>query len=96
MGHCGRYLSVWGPEPHTPPPPPYTLYTVRVYNIGVTGGGMRGGGVRGELNQREAWRLEGQQQFTKLGRKYQHDWLYPQSINADKHLPQTPFTDKLF
>ncbi len=32
-------------------------------------------------------RLEGQQ-FTKLGRKYQHDWLNLQSINSDKHLPK--------
>jgi hypothetical protein len=32
-------------------------------------------------------RLEGQQ-FTRLGRKYQHDWLYLQSVNSDKHLPQ--------
>ncbi len=39
-------------------------------------------------------RLEGQQ-FTKLGRKYQHDSLYLQSINSDKHLPQSPFTDNL-
>ncbi len=36
-------------------------------------------------------RLEGPQ-FTKLGRKYQHDWLYLQSINYDKHLPPSPFT----
>ncbi len=30
--------------------------------------------------------LEGKQ-FTKLGRKYQHDWLYLQSINSDNHWP---------
>jgi hypothetical protein len=40
-------------------------------------------------------RLEGQQ-FTKLGRKYQHDWLYPQSINSDKQLAQSPFTSQFF
>ncbi len=40
-------------------------------------------------------RLEGQQ-FTKLGRKYQHDWLYLQSINSDKPVPQSPFTGQLF
>ncbi len=40
-------------------------------------------------------RLEGQQ-FTKLGRKFQHDWLYLQSINSDKHLPQSPFTGQFF
>jgi hypothetical protein len=39
-----------------------------------------GGGVEPER------RLEGQQ-FIKLGRKYQQDWLYLQSINSDKHLP---------
>jgi hypothetical protein len=34
------------------------------------------------------------QQFTKLGRKYQQDWLYKylQSINSDEHLQQNPFT----
>jgi hypothetical protein len=36
-------------------------------------------------------RLEGQQ-FTQPSRKHQHDWLYLQFINADKHLPQSPFT----
>ncbi len=35
------------------------------------------------------------QQFTKLGRKYQHDWLYLQSINSDKHLPQSTFTSQM-
>jgi hypothetical protein len=41
-------------------------------------------------------RLEGQQ-FTKLGPKYQHDWrLYLQSINSDKHLPRSPFTNQFF
>ncbi len=40
-------------------------------------------------------RLEGQQ-FTKLGRKYQHDLLYLQSINFDKHLPQSPFPGQYF
>ncbi len=38
-------------------------------------------------------RLEGQQ-FTKLGPKCQHDWLCLQSINFNKHLPQSPFTGK--
>ncbi len=36
------------------------------------------------------------QQFAKHGRKYQLDWLYLQSINSDKHLPQSPFTAKIF
>ncbi len=32
------------------------------------------------------------QKFTKLSRKYQHDCLYLQSKNSDKHLPRSPFT----
>jgi hypothetical protein len=36
------------------------------------------------------------QQFTKLGRKYQHDYLYLQSLNFDKHLPQNTFTGQYF
>ncbi len=31
-----------------------------------------------------------------VGRKYQHDLLYLQSINSDKHLPQSPFTGSTF
>ncbi len=40
----------------------------------------------------EPERRLGGQQFTKLGRKYQHDWIYLQSINSDKYLSQSPFT----
>ncbi len=36
------------------------------------------------------------QQFTKLSRKHQHDWLYLQSINSDKHLPQSPLQSNFF
>ncbi len=36
------------------------------------------------------------QQFTKLGLKFEHDWLYLRSINFDKHLPQSPFTCNSF
>ncbi len=70
---CGRYLSVWGPEPH--PPSPHTEYLYPVY-LSAQGRG-RGG---------ESWtREKGRgQQFTKLGRKYQHD------------LPQSPFTGQFF
>jgi len=50
-----------------------------------------GGGGRVEPERRGK-----EQQFTKLGRKYQHNWLYVQSINFDKHLPQSPFTGKFF
>ncbi len=35
-------------------------------------------------------RLEGQQ-FTKLGRKYQHDWLFLQSIKYNKHLSYSTY-----
>ncbi len=67
------------------PPPPYKLYTcIQVYG---TYPHREGGGIEPER------RLEGQQ-FTKLGQKYLHDWLYLQSINSDKHLPQSPFTDQ--
>ncbi len=52
---------------------------------------MEKGGGRVEPERR----LEGQQ-YTKLGRKYHHDWLYLQSLNSDKHLPQSPFNGKLF
>jgi hypothetical protein len=80
-GTCGRCLSVLGPEPHTPPPlTVWYVYTVYLFT-------QRRGG-RGVEPER---RLEGQH-FTKLGKKYQHDWLYLPSINSDKHLPQSPFT----
>jgi hypothetical protein len=58
-------------------------------------------------SQREEWdgervegerRLEGQQ-FTKLGRKYQHDWtdcISSLHVYIDKHLPQSPLTDHFF
>jgi serine/threonine protein kinase len=87
-GLCGRCLSVWGPEPHIPPL--HTVHVYTVYNI-LIHTGKRGGGGR---VQRER-RLEGQQ-FTKLGRKYQHEWLYLQSINYDTHLPKSPFTGQFF
>ncbi len=37
-------------------------------------------------------RLEGQKFPKNWVKKYQHDWLYLQSINSDKHMPQSPFT----
>ncbi len=44
-GTCGRCVSVWGPEPHTPPP--YTLYTVYLFTQGGKGeGGGRVGPER--------------------------------------------------
>ncbi len=54
-----------------------------------------GKGRKGKGRVEPERRLEGQQ-FTKMGRKYQNDWLYLQSINSDKHLPQSPFTGQLF
>ncbi len=89
-GLCGRCLSVCGPLPsydRIPSFPPYTLYTCTVYSILIHRG--KGGGVEPER------RLE-RQLLTKLGRKYQHDWLYLQSINSYKHLQQSPFSSQLF
>ncbi len=87
-GLCGRYLSVWGPDPISPPP--YTLYTCIQYIH--TGKGWEGG--RLEPERRFEW-----QHFKKLGLKYQHDWLYQmylQSINSDKHLTQSLFAGQSF
>ncbi len=68
-------LRVWGPEPLTPPPLHTVQYTCSILiHLGKGGGGS----VEPER------RLEGQQ-FTKLGRKYQHDWLYLQFKNSNKH-----------
>ncbi len=77
-------------RPRTPYPPPlYTLYTCTVYSILI----HRGKGGRGRVEpERRLERL----QFTKLGRKFQHDWLYLQSLNSDKHLPQSPSTGQFF
>ncbi len=72
------YLSE---APPTPPitqysPPPYTLYTCLQYNYShreVGGGGeLTREKVRGAI-------------VPKAGRKYQHDWLYLQSINSIKN-----------
>jgi hypothetical protein len=81
---AGVYLS----EAQNPisPPPPYTLHSVYVYIVYL----LTQGRGRGRESEPEG-RLKGQQ-FTKPGRKYQHDWLYLQSINSDNHLPQSPFT----
>ncbi len=70
---AGVYLS----EAQNPiPSPPYTLYIICVYSIPIhTRKGGGGGGGRVETERR----LEGQQ-FTELGRKYQHDRLYLLSI----------------
>jgi hypothetical protein len=74
---AGVYLSV------AQNPIPSLTHCIRVNSILIHTG--KGRGVEPER------RLEGQQ-FTKLDRKYQHDRQYLQSINTDKHLPQSPFT----
>jgi hypothetical protein len=66
-------------------PPPLT-HCIRAYSILINT--EKGG--RGRVE-----RLEGQQ-FTRLGRTYQHDLLYLKSINSDIHLPQSPFPGPLF
>jgi hypothetical protein len=72
-------------EPSIPSP----LHTVYMYTVNLFTQGRGGGRVEPER------RLEGQQ-FTKVGQKYQHDLMYLQSINNDKHLPQSPFTGQVF
>ncbi len=66
-------------------PPPLT-HCIRVYLF--TQG--RGGG--------ESWTREKVKGATvhKAGSKYQHDWLYLQSINSNKHLPQSSFPGQSF
>ncbi len=83
------FISAWGPEPQTSPP--YTLLCIFIYSTSIFLHTGKGEGGRVEPERR----LEGQQ-LTKLIRKYQHDWLYLQSINSDKHLPQKQFTCQFF
>jgi hypothetical protein len=66
--------------PWTPYPPLHNVYVYTVYLF------LQGRGGRVEPERR----FEGQQ-FTKMGRKYHHDWMCLQSINSDKHLPQSPW-----
>ncbi len=79
------FLSVWGPEPHAPP----LKHCTRVYSILIH---------TGKVGWGESWTKEKVRGVTvhKMGRKYQQDWLHLQSINSDKHLPQSPFTDQFF
>ncbi len=87
-GTLRQVFICWGPEPHTPPS--FTLYTCIQYTYSHR--------ERGEEERVEPGRRFEAQQFTKLGRKYQHDWLwlYLQSANSDKHLPQSPFTGQFY
>jgi hypothetical protein len=73
-----------GQNPIPPPPPPFTLYTCIQYTYSHREGGRVEPERRGEG-----------QQFTKLGGKYQHDYLYLQSINSDKRLLQSPLTGEI-
>jgi hypothetical protein len=73
----GRCLSVGGPEPHTPPP--YTLYTSIQYTYSY-----RERGKGGELYQREGEMGNSSQSCVEKTN------MTNQSINSDKHLPQSP------
>jgi hypothetical protein len=69
-------------------PPLHTVYIHYTYSHRE--------GVEGWGRVEPKRRLEGQQ-FTKLGKKYQHMIeMYLQSINSDKHLLQSPCTGKFF
>jgi hypothetical protein len=68
--------------------PIYALYTSTQYTFSHGEGG-EGGRVESER------RLEGQQ-FTKLGRKYQHDWLHLQSINLINTCRKVPLQVNFF
>ncbi len=72
-----RCLSVWGPLHSYDPilPTPHTVSVCTLYSILIhTGKG-------GELTRE---RVRGSM-LHKAGSKYQHDWLYLQSINSIKH-----------
>ncbi len=75
------FICLWPRKPY--PPPPLT-HCILVYSTLIHT--AKGGGGRVDPERR----LE-EQPFTKQGRKYKRDWLYLQSINSDKHLPQKHF-----
>ncbi len=90
---CGRYLSVWGPLPsYDPITPLHTVYVFTVYLFTQ----RRGWGPRGG----ESWTREKVSGATvhKAGPKIPipNDWLYHQSMNSDKHLPQSYLTAQFF
>ncbi len=86
---CGICLYVWGPEP--PPPPTHCILVLFLYTVYLFTQGreevLRIGSVEPERRSTAVH---------KLGRKYQHDRLYLQSINSDKQLPQSPYTRSIF
>jgi hypothetical protein len=55
-----RCLSVWGSEPHTPPPPLYNVYVSTVYLF------TQGRGKGGELKQRKGERGNSSQSQSKI------------------------------
>ncbi len=79
------------------PPPPYTLYTYLQYTYS-----HGGGGEGGELNQREWERVNrgeyGSQSWVENTNMTEctQDIGCLQSINSDKHLPQSPFTSQFY
>ncbi len=71
-----RGSSVWGPR--YPPPLCYTLYEYMFPCTVLFHTGKGGMSVRGAL-------------VHKRGRKYQHDWLYLQSVKLNKTPVKTTF-----
>ncbi len=55
------------------------------------------GGREAELNQREEKSTDKEdKENTNMTDECTQEVVYLQSINSDKHLPQSPFTGKLF
>ncbi len=78
---------IWSPTglniPNPTPSHTLSVYTVLYFDTGNGGGGWNGEKVRGAT-------------VHKLGRKYQHDWLYFQSINSDNHAPAAKSHNRSF
>jgi hypothetical protein len=75
----------------TPYSPAYTLFTFIQYTYSHKEGGKWGEGSYPETREKVRGAT-----INYADRKYQHDGLYFQSINSNKHLPPNPFTGKLF
>ncbi len=81
-----------------PPKPPYTLYTCILYSLLIHTGKGRGGRVepeRRENGNREEYRSQSWVENTNMT-ECSHEIGYLQSINSDKHLPQSPFAGHFF